>query len=420
MPSKQRIPAYRRQGGAGTRPDRAFVLFPGRPRIYLGDYGAAASRERYARLIAQWRAGQGIDFPDGRRRACDDELLTVEEIIAAYLERCDVHYRDAEGRPTSEVATITRALAVLRRLYGSTPAAHFGPRALKAVRADMIAAGRVRPSINRDVGRIKAMFRWAVEEEQIPPSVYEGLRAVRGLARGRSEAPEPEPVRPVPDDAIEATLPHLPRDLADLVRLHRLTGARSGELLSLRPGDIDTSGDVWTAALEHHKTRHHGHERTLYFGPGAQAILRPLMLRRPPGAYLFSPAASEADRLAERHAARTTPLNAGNRPGTNRVAKRRRPPRDRYDVTGYARAIARAVRKANAERKAQSVADGVEWAPIPHWHPHQIRHTVATELRRTHGLEVARTLLGHSTITMAQHYAEADNRRALAVAREVG
>lgn len=315
MPSKQRIPAYRRQGGAGTRPDRACVLFPGRPRIYLSDYGAAASRERYAR--------------------------PVEEIIAAYLERCDVHYRDAEGRPTSEVATITRALAVLRRLYGSTPAAHFGPRALKAVRADMIAAGRVRPSINRDVGRIKAMFRWAVEEEQIPPSVYEGLRAVRGLARGRSEAPEPEPVRPVPDDAIEATLPHLPRDLADLVRLHRLTGARSGELLSLRPGDIDTSGEVWTATLEHHKTRHHGHERTLYFGPGAQAILRPLMLRRPPGAYLFSPAASEADRLAERHAPRTTPLSYGNSPGTNRVAKRRRPPRDRYDITGYARAIAR-------------------------------------------------------------------------------
>jgi hypothetical protein len=32
---------------------------------------------------------------------------------------------------------------------------------------------------------------------------------------------------------------------------------------------------------------------------------------------------------------------------------------------------------------------------IPHWHPHQLRHTDALELKREAGLDVARAVLGH-------------------------
>jgi hypothetical protein len=45
-------------------------------------------------------------------------------------------------------------------------------------------------------------------------------------------------VLPVADTAVDATLPHLPPIVADMVRVQRLTGARPGEICILRPADI--------------------------------------------------------------------------------------------------------------------------------------------------------------------------------------
>lgn len=43
---------------------------------------------------------------------------------------------------------------------------------------------------------------------------------------------------------------------------------------------------------------------------------------------------------------------------------------------------------------------------MEHWTPLQIRHTVATKVRKTHGLEGAQAFLGHSSIDATQIYAE--------------
>jgi hypothetical protein len=45
---------------------------------------------------------------------------------------------------------------------------------------------------------------------------------------------------------------------------------------------------------------------------------------------------------------------------------------------------------------------------VSHWHPHQLRHNRATELRKEYGLEVARIVLGQKRATVTQNYAEAD------------
>ena len=82
------------------------------------------------------------------------------------------------------------ALRPLRQLYGHSSARGFGPRALKAVRQHMSDRSLSRCLINRRVGRIKRVFKWAVAEELIPPSVYHGLQAVAGLRYGRTEARE--------------------------------------------------------------------------------------------------------------------------------------------------------------------------------------------------------------------------------------
>ena len=61
-------------------------------------------------------------------------------------------------------------------------------------------------------------------------AVYRRLVTVRALQRGRSEASERPPVRPVSDETLEKTLLELNAVVADMVRVQRLTGARPGEI----------------------------------------------------------------------------------------------------------------------------------------------------------------------------------------------
>jgi len=64
-------------------------------------------------------------------------------------------------------------------------------------------------NINKMVGRIKLMFRWAAEQELIPASIYHGLQTMKGLPKGRSAAKETSPVRRVPQAHIDAVKPYV-------------------------------------------------------------------------------------------------------------------------------------------------------------------------------------------------------------------
>ncbi|MCA9268173.1 MAG: hypothetical protein KDA41_06865 [Planctomycetales bacterium] len=87
----------------------------------------------------------------------------------------------------------------------------------------------------------------------MPVSVYQTLLTVEGLRAGIGIIRENQPVAPVTDDIINATLPNLPQVVADMVRLHRATGMRPGELVSIRPGDVDRTLDVWRYEPSWHK-----------------------------------------------------------------------------------------------------------------------------------------------------------------------
>ena len=57
---------------------------------------------------------------------------------------------------------------------------------------------------------------------------------------------------------------------------------------------------------------------------------------------------------------------------------------------------------------------------VPHWHPHQLRHTAATTIRREMGLDAARALLGHRSLGITDTYAELDQALAVEAARKLG
>jgi hypothetical protein len=68
----------------------------------------------------------------------------------------------------------------------------------------MVEAGWCRNVVNRQIIRIRQVFKWAAANQLIPPAVYQGLAAVDGLRRGRSKAKESEPVKPVPEAHVYA------------------------------------------------------------------------------------------------------------------------------------------------------------------------------------------------------------------------
>jgi len=396
MPRKPRIPSYRRQKQK-RRADQAFVVISGK-RHYLGAYGSPESKAEYQRLIADWLAGGGELPPPV-------EDITVIELLSRYWKWAMRHYRDADGKLTTSIDNIKAAIRWLRELFGETAAADFGPRCLKVCQRRMIEDGLSRMYINRNCSIIVRVFKWAVAEELVPAGVHQALAAVPGLQAGRTEAPEREPVKPVPDAHVDAVLPLLTPTVAAMVELQRCTGMRPAEVCSLRPADVNTSGKVWTVQLARHKTSYRGRERVVYIGPRGQRILRPLLtpdcpLDKP----IFSPKRSFAESLERRQAERKTPANQGNRPGSNRAVRRERAPGDAFDPDSYRRAIHRACDRAG----------------VSQWSPNRLRHNFATLVRREHGLEAAQVLLGHAKADVTQVYAEVDRSRAESVAAMIG
>ncbi|MDA1013978.1 MAG: site-specific integrase [Planctomycetota bacterium] len=337
---------------------------------YLGEYGSPESRERYDDLITEWFSKNGETA---------QYALCVDDLALLFMEHANQHYRK-NGKPTSEISCIKTALRYLVAKSGRSRVRDFGPLAFKAVRQAMIDDGHCRKSINKHSGRIRRIFAWAVENEYCKPDILVGLQAVQGLQAGRTEAVETDPVKPVPQAFIDAVEPHVSKPVWGLIQVQLLTGARPGEVLAMRGRDINTSGSVWEYVPESHKTQHHGKGRIILIGPKAIEVVRGF-LKSNLDAHLFSP----------RDVRKGTP-GATRQPG------------ERYDRDAYRNAIQRACRKAG----------------VPEWHPHQLRHNAATNVRREADIDTARAVLGHSSVSTAELYAERDINAARAVMLKVG
>lgn len=305
---------------------------------------------------------------------------TVGELCAAFLRHALDYYR-RHGRPTSEVYCYRQVAAALGRLYPRLPARDFGPRDLQQVRDQFLQVrgrnGRpwTREHVNHQTQRVKRVWSWGVERGLVPYECYAALTRVRGLRKGKTAAPEGGRPAPVPWEAVERTLPHMPEGLADLVRVHWLLGCRGAEARLMRVRDVDLLADpdgrLWLYRTDLAKTEEAvpaGQELTYWVGPAAQTILRPRLRGRDPAEYVFpGPAGHARTGVKKRH----------------------------WTKDSYKNAVERAC-----------VAAGV-----PAWTPRQIRAGRADAVRLAEhaagrpGREAAQALLGHRQIsTTDEHY----------------
>lgn len=326
--------------------------------VTLGRHGTPEAQAAYLQIVADLAGGQPPAAPAPRKPA---ELI-VSELVVRYDAHAEGYYRGPDGRPTSELKNVRLALAALAKVAGPDPAREVGPRLLVEVREEMVRLGWCRKYVNAQVGRVRRCFRWAAERELVPGSVWQSLAAVRGLARGRTPARETDPVGPVEDAAVDATLPHLAGHWAAMVRFQRLTGCRPQDVVGLTAAALDRSADVWVYRPAAHKGAWRGKAREVFVGPRAQEVLAPWLLRA----------------------------------GGGRVWP--------YTVSGYNQAIEKAARRAG----------------VPHWTANQLRHSAGTEVRRKFGLEASQVYLGHEHADVTQVYAERDRTLGVQVAREVG
>ncbi len=382
----------------------------------LGPYGSPESIQAYHQIIAEWEAaGRSPLFRSNANET------TIAEVAAAFVKHCSAYYGTG---PNSELYRVKPAVDAIIELYGNTLAVKFSPIQFKALRVHLSNGPRERSRTyaNRLMKYIRKMFKWSASESLCPASVYLELATVEPLKKGRTKLKENSRVQAVSNEQVTATIPHLPPVVAAMVNFQLLTGARPGEVCQLTPSMVDRSGDVWEINLENHKTSYAEKDRVIYVGPRAQKVLAPYLLRE---GHLpcFSPRESEEKRRAALSELRKTPLSCGNRPGKNLAAKPGRKPGVSYTTQSYDRSVKYACRKAFPAPADLPVEKKKAWEKANHWAPNQLRHSLATEVRRSDskkGLEAASVLLGHSDIEITKVYAEADRDLAIEMIKKIG
>lgn len=391
MPRKRNaVPSYRKHSSG-----RARVTVNGRDFLLPGLYDSQESRRAYAKLIAEYAASEApASFAPGS--------VSVAALLDDYYSYAERYYGTA---PESEYHRMRPVLRKANELFGDMPAAEFGPKQYKAVRQAFVDEGCARSYINRLMQKLVRAFKWGVSEEIVEPTVLLRLKAVDPLKFGRSEAKETEPVPPVAQKVIDATVKHATPTLAAMIQIQLLTGARPAEICRLTPGMIDRSGEVWVAELKKHKTKYRKKRRFLLFGPKAQEILLPYLLRGE-NEPCFSPAQSERER--RQMIPRKTPMNQGNRAGYSKHTRNQKEPQKapgrQWNTQSYGRAIKAVCRRHD----------------IPEWAPNQLRHTAATTLREQFGLDTAGAVLGHANLNVTQVYAEQSLQKAAFAIAQIG
>lgn len=363
-----------------SAPSSQIRAIPKLRRKLIKGHGYGHARfNKHDRYFGPWPLGPCPKEVEEKYRAALAEYLTsgrsprsnapatVKELLAFYLQWALVHYIKS---PT-EVRDVRHSLHELRREYGDVRLASFGLKELEHVQSLMVRRGLKRGVVNQRIGRIKRIWKWAAQREYVGPAQWHLLQLLEPLRKGRTDAAESEAVTAPDRAAVEAVVRLVSPQLAAMIRLQQWTGMRPGEVtqMSERKLLFAFEGDekVWV-----YRCWFKGKERTIVLGPKAQFLLR--HWRRSDDEPLFQPCESRR---------------------TRRSGKK-------YAVTTYARAIARACRKAG----------------VRHWHPHQLRHERATTIQKLvgEGLIAAQVALQHENSAITRRYAHAETAISIKIA----
>ena len=376
-----------------------------RRQITLGKHGTPESHAEYARIIQQWHVGQGTVAVIAVSGCSSD--LTIAELIVRWREQT-VRSRGEHWR---ELVSFQNALVPLRELFDSILAREFTPKKLKLVRDRMISLGWCRNYTNRQIGRIRHIWKWATEEELIPGEIWQALRSIKPVGTETIVQSEGNPRSPAFADQVEAVLPFVPLPVGTMLQLQALTGMRSGEVRIIRPCDVTKVSDqLWhytpgsdAGRYGTHKNSWRHQTRVIPLGPQCIVLLARWLVDRTPDEYVFNPV-----RWIRQHREAQS-LKRKSKPTPKQLARMRANrnvgiPNVPYTAVTYPQAVRRAC----------------EQNRIPVFQPYDLRHGRKMTIARHHGSEAARAILGQKSIDSTEHYGELDLNLAGEVMQQIG
>lgn len=375
---------------------------------YLGKHDSPESIARYAVLIGIYQAG-GLKLPEDFDAAELDskaasllgfapsqqasQPILVRHLTASYRELVKVKY----ASNNAERCRLLLLCDDLDKHDGDKLADSYGPLALQTQRARWVKDGKSRAYCNRLTNSVVRLFKFAVSQELVSGSTWQNLKSVEALRRGQSAAHEPDPIQPVAIEVVRQTAKHLSPVLKAMLRVQIATGMRPSEVCRIRPCDIDRTGAAWMYRPTQHKTANKGKRKAVpILGDAREALTD--YLNRDANAFCFSPAESMAWWYATLRSNRKSKVQPSQ--VSRAKAKPRKLPRDCYDSNSYRQSIQRAAKRAGVES----------------WHPYQLRHLAGTVVREALGIEAAQALLGHSQLSMTEHYAKLSESKAIQAA----
>lgn len=229
-------PSYRHHKSSG----QACTKIRGKT-YYFGTYGTPESKRKFRELLAQYLLCE--DPATFGVEVCE---LTIAEVCLSYVKYAKSYY----GSDSQEYKNILMAVRPVSELIPRKLAKDFGPLDFKQIRQWWLNRDVSRQYANKQMSRVVRAVKWLVSEGILPPAIYQAIKCVSPLTKGHCKAREATPVAPVSDVKVNATLPHLSRVVADMVRFQRLTGCRPGEVCSLTPSMVDRSHSVWERCSE--------------------------------------------------------------------------------------------------------------------------------------------------------------------------
>ncbi len=219
---RSQLPAYRKHS-SGSAVCTVRLANGSRKEIILGTYGSADSKREHLRICTLVTNNEGT-FPTTAKD------LTVSEAVLAYVRFANLYYGDG----SSGLAKAKRSLRAVRKLFGGSSAADFGPKSFKTIQDQWVAEGYSRKTINGMTSSVKQAFRWMVSEEILPAETLHRLQSVTGLRIGRTAAIDLPPVKPADAADLDKALRFMPPMIAAICELQARSGARCGELLRIK------------------------------------------------------------------------------------------------------------------------------------------------------------------------------------------
>ncbi|WP_200761185.1 tyrosine-type recombinase/integrase [Poriferisphaera corsica] len=353
------------------------------------------------------------------------QTMLTEELCELYLNHSKKTYTK-NGKPTSHLSNVITAINELVAREGKRPMNMMDAPALAKYRDAVIKnpKGRVRhrKTVNEYLSIIKRMYQWGREQGVVNAQTANDLQLVANLQPRRTKAKERKGVKPVAWQTVEATLPHMHKQIQDMILIMWYTGMRPQEVCVMRTKDIDTTSykGIWVYRPHISKLDHlDDHEdednrkRVIAIGKTAQEIITPYLLPRLEK-YIFDP--REAPNANNKATGRYTSDSLGKalKRACDRAFFPSEPPLCREEGETIGKWRYRVGRDTGLSATYKAHRDKHRW------NLNQLRHSRATELNKHYNMEAAQVSLGHSSLNTAQIYAEKNLELAVEIARDMG